>query len=140
MKHIRLLLIISSALIISSCKNEKNESTNENNINDITPTDTLAKQKNKAIDTIPVLVKSDSTIPFPKDQEPDSAKKEQEESDNGLKVVIDGKGYYKKFKNDKPVKNHKTHYYNKETNYYYDITTGRTVYDYGKHGIQIIKK
>jgi alpha-glucosidase (family GH31 glycosyl hydrolase) len=134
MKHIRLLLIISSALIISSCKNEKNESTNENNINDITPTDTLAKQKNKAIDTIPVLVKSDSTIPFPKDQEPDSAKKEQEESDNGLKVVIDGKVYYKLYKDDRPVKNHKSHYYSIKINKYYDITTGKPVFIYGKHG------
>jgi hypothetical protein len=139
MKHIKLLLIISTVLIISSCKNEKKEDTNKNKINTITPTDTLIKQNVKAIDTISVFVKNDSISLAKKELEKDSVKNKKNKAGDELKVVIDGEIYYKLYKGDKPVKNHNSLYYSEEINRYYDIITGKPEFKYGKHG-KVIKE
>jgi len=139
MKHIKLLLIISITLIIISCENEKNEITNKQITNITAPNDTLVKL-NKAINTIVVPLEKDSTNLVKKDN---VIKKKLNKK---LEVEIDGEIYYKKHKNDERVKigfnktnYHKTHYYNKEKNRYYDIITGKSVYIYGKHG-KVIKE
>ena len=135
MKHTKLLLIISILLIINACKNKN--STAKNVTKKSVTIDTLINQKSsKVSDTFLVDYIQDSISFTQEKPTQDSIKNKKEKSKKLLEVVINGKSYYKKHINDIKVirGDSDTHYYSKEKGYYYDITTGKTVYIYGKHG------
>ena len=139
MKHIKLLLIINLVFFINSCKNEKKEIKEENIKVETIKTDTIANRKNK--DTITTFLEVEDTIKIKQGKsQQDSINKENLTEVNTLEVIIDGKVFHKIDKNDVVVKGNKFHYYNAETDYYYDIITRKTVYDYGKHGISTPEK
>ena len=139
MKHAKLLLIINILIINSSCKDDNHQAENKINVNTVTTKDTFTNLNQKNIDTVIVSTINDSVIDLQEKKQKDTELIENNKK-NELKVIIDGKIYYKKNKDDKRVKigsnkYHKTHYYNQKEDYYYDIITGKTVYDYGKHYI-----
>lgn len=141
MKYIKSLSIIS-ALLFFNCTNNnepkhKKEEVNQTEITELhLPIDTI--QAISKLDTIELQKDSLNNVINKVEKQQDSIKKNNENK-KSLKVIIDGKVYYKKDINDKPVGGkYKTHFYNQEKDNYYDIVTGKYVFIYGKHG-KIIK-
>lgn len=139
MRHIKLLLIISTSLFISSC-NSENQKSADNEISDI-----RAKTKSKdsqSTEKVDLQIKDSTNLTHDKTRQDKDSTRVNGKAEDNLKVTINGKTFYKKHKNDIKVVGGEsdTHYYNKEKDYYYDIATGRSVYIYGKHGVRTIEK
>jgi len=99
MKHIKLLLIISNILIINSCKNDNSKIINENKFP--LKQDTLIKEEKIAKEFFKDslhIIKEDSLIKI--NNISDSLSLITKQKADNLKVIINGKIYYKRNEGD----------------------------------------